>query len=137
MIRSFFGTVPLTLPEGEPEMMLAALILNLIILAPLVFALLSGAAGMDAAFGARTDARLILTCVYAAIGVVSTGLIALHLAQHAWAIPMTVALFSVQIVYKLGTVVLVGLQSPVVITNLIVVTVQAVALAVLFARSQP
>ena len=63
MIRSFFGTVPLTLPEGEPEMMLAALILNLIILAPLVFALLSGTAGMDAAFGARTDARLILTCV--------------------------------------------------------------------------
>ena len=50
---------------------------------------------------------------------------------------MTVALFSVQIVYKLGSVGLVGLQSPVAITNLIVVTVQAVALAVLFAQSQP
>ena len=137
MIRSFFGTVPLTLPEKEPEMMLAALILNLIILVPLVLALLTGTAGTDAAFGARTDARLILTCVYGAIGVVSAGLIALHLAQHAWAVPMTVALFSVQIVYKLGTVALIGLGSPVVMTNLLVVAVQSVALVVLFAQSQP
>ena len=88
-------------------------------------------------FRARTDARLILTCVYGAIGVGSAGLIALHLAQHAWAVPMTVALFSVQIVYKLGTVALVGLGSPVVMTNLLVVAVQSVALVVLFAQSQP
>ena len=89
------------------------------------------AAGLDAAFGPDTDARRILASVYAAIGIVSAGLIALHVAQHPRAVPMTVALFAVKIAYKLTTVATVGLGSPVVITNLVVVAALAAALAAL------
>ncbi|MEO1779288.1 MAG: hypothetical protein AAFU63_10900 [Pseudomonadota bacterium] len=112
-------------------MLMAALIFNLVVLVPVLVSLASGAAGLDAAFGPDTDARRILASVYAAIGIVSAGLIALHVAQHPWAVPMTVALFAVQITYKLMTLVTVGIGSPVVITNLVVVAVQAAALAAL------
>lgn len=44
-------------------MLVAALSLNIAILAPVVWALSSGSPGMDVAFGPKTDARLILTCV--------------------------------------------------------------------------
>ena len=90
---------------------------------------------MDAAFGTDTDARRILTSVYVAIALVSVGLIAMHVVQHAWAVPMTVALFAVQITYKLTTVGLVGLGSAVVTTNLVVIAVQVVALVALFLNS--
>jgi len=108
-------------------MLIAALALNIVILFPVVVGLLGS--GMDPAFGPDTDARRILTCVYAAIALVSLGLIALHVAGHSWAIPMTFALFAVQITYKLATVVAVGLASPVVMTNLLVVAVQVVVIA--------
>ena len=113
-------------------MLIAALLLNLVILVPLVTALVAGANGMDAAFGTDTDARRILTSIYAAIALVSAGLIAMHLAQHTWAAPMTVGLFAVQITYKLFTIGFVGLGSAVVTTNLVVVAAQVVALATVF-----
>ena len=43
------------------------------------------------------ESRLILISIYIAIAVVSAVLIAVHLMQMDWAIPMTVALFGVQI----------------------------------------
>ena len=110
-------------------MLIAAPGLNLVILVPLVAALLSGHSGLVPAFGPVTEARLILTSVYLAIGVVSAGLIALHLSGVRWAVPMTMGLFAVQITYKLATVPLVGLDSPVVKTNLLVVAVQVIAIA--------
>lgn len=116
-------------------MLIAALVLNLVILVPLVAALSTGMAGMDAAFGPVTDARRILACVYAAIGVVSAGLLVLHATGHVWAVPMTVALFAVQITYKLGTGFAVGIASPVVVANLGVVAVQVIALAALAKHS--
>lgn len=118
-------------------MLIAALVLNLVILIPLVAALLTGSAGMDASFGTVTDARRILTCIYAAIAVVSAGLIALHVIEHPRALPMTVALFAVQITYKLTTVPMVGLASPVVVTNLVVVAVQVGVLLALWRGSLP
>lgn len=116
-------------------MLIAALSLNLLILVPLLGSLFAERAGMEAAFGPLTDARLILTAVYLAIALVSAGLIAALLAGHPWAVPMTVALFAVQITYKLATVPLVGLHSPVVMTNLGIVAIQIAALAVLWARA--
>ncbi len=112
-------------------MLIAALVLNLLILVPLVSALLMERPGMIEVFGPVTDARLILTSVYLSIGVVSCVLIAAHLARADWAIPATLALFAVQITYKLSTVLLVGVASPVVVTNLAVVAVQCVAIATL------
>ncbi|APX12734.1 hypothetical protein [Tateyamaria omphalii] len=107
-------------------MLIAALCLNIAVLVPVVLALLTG--GADAAFGPDTEARRILTCVYISIAAVSLGLIALHLGKHAWAVPMTFALFAVQITYKLTTVLSVGVASPVVLTNLVVVAVQIVVI---------
>lgn len=103
-------------------MLIAALGLNIVILIPVISGLLSGA--MDSTFGPDTDARRILTCVYIAIALASAVLIALNLMDHPWAVPMSFALFGVQIVYKLATTVAVGLASPVVLTNLCVVAVQ-------------
>ncbi|MEL7099809.1 MAG: hypothetical protein AAGM84_13340 [Pseudomonadota bacterium] len=113
-------------------MLPAALGLNLLILLPLCFALLTRGAGMDQSFGPVTDARLILTCVYMAIAVASAGLLAAHWMGVSWAVPATLSLFAVQIIYKLLTAVLVGLSSPVVVTNLVVVAVQLAAIAALW-----
>lgn len=109
-------------------MLIAALILNVAILAPVIWSLGIGSPGMDAAFGADTHARRILTCVYGAIALASAALIALLSVAHPWAIPMTLALFGVQISYKLATVWLVGLGNPVVVTNVVVIVVQTLAI---------
>ncbi len=110
------------------RLIISALLLNVLVLAPVVSVLLLGATAAETGFGAVTDGRLILTSVYIAIGVVSLGLIAMHLRRMAWALPMSVALFSVQITYKLITVPMVGISNPVVITNLLIVVVQVAAL---------
>ncbi|MEX0308884.1 MAG: hypothetical protein AB3N17_01425 [Tateyamaria sp.] len=109
-------------------MLQVGLILNVLILGPVVWALVHS--GMEGPFGPATDARRILTCVYAAIGLVSVALFALHLSLHEWAVPMTLALFAVQITYKLLTVPVVGVSNPVVATNLLVVAVQITAVAI-------
>lgn len=111
-------------------MLVAALSLNIAILAPVVWALGSGSPGMDVALGPKTDARLILTCVYGAIAMASIALIALHSVAHPWAIPMTLALFGVQISHKLTTIWVVGVSNPVVMTNIVVIVVQIVAILV-------
>jgi hypothetical protein len=106
------------------------------VLTPVVTVLLLGLSPADQAFGPVTEGRQILTSIYIAIAVVSAGLIAMHLMSLPWAMPMSVALFAVQITYKLITVPMVGLSNPVVITNLVVVVVQAVALFVLWQAHQ-
>ena len=116
-------------------MLVGALVLNIVILAPLVWSLSARASGMDATFGAMTDARRILTCVYAAIGMVSAMLVGLHVVGHAWAVPMTFALFAVQITYKMATLFAVGITSPVVVTNLLVVAVQIGAILIYSIRA--
>ena len=112
----------------EPRLVIFALAFNIIVLLPVMTVLLLKLPPAEVAFGALTDGRLILTSIYMAIALVSAALIALHLMHMPWAIPMSVALFAVQITYKLITVPMVGLSNPVVITNLVVVAVQALAL---------
>lgn len=114
-------------------MLIAALALNILILTPVIAGLAFG--NMDGAFGPDTDARRILACVYVAIAVLSAALIVLHVGNAPWAVPMTLSLFAVQITYKVATVVAVGLSSPVILTNVVVVAVQCAAVAAwLFAR---
>ncbi len=110
-------------------MLAVALILNCLIVFPLTRAMLRGSAGMDEVFGPQTDARRILACIYGAIGMVS--LWALwqlwsYGLEAAWAVAWP--LFLVQIIYKLGTALAVGLHSPVVLTNLFVVLVLLVTI---------
>lgn len=109
-------------------MLVAALGLNLLILIPVITGLTNGT--MDSAFGPDTDARRILTCVYFGIALTSAALIALNVVKHPWAVPMTFALFGVQISYKLASAVVVGVTSPVILTNLFVVVVQVAVIIV-------
>lgn len=113
-----------------------ALAFNIIVLVPVVSVLMLGLSPADKGFGPVTDGRLILTSIYMAIAVVSAALIVLHLKRQSWAMPMSVALFAVQITYKLITVPMVGLSNPVVITNLVVVAVQIMALSILWQAHQ-
>ena len=118
------------LPNTIP--MILALALNIFILLPVLGMLMFNPSQADATFGPPTDGRLILTSVYMAIALISAILMVMHFKHMAWAVPMTVALFCVQITYKLITVPMVGLSSPVVITNLVVVVVQMIVLGLLW-----
>lgn len=113
-------------------LMIAALGLNVVILCPVIMGLLSSAPFNPEAFGPKTPALMILTSIYCSIAVVSIGLIGLHLLGSTWAVPMTVALFLVQIIYKSITVPLVGIGNVVVLTNVVVIVVQVIVLALLF-----
>lgn len=110
-------------------MLAIALTLNCLIVFPLSYALLTQSSGMDAPFGPDSDARRILACLYGTIGLISAyGLLQLGLGQRAVAVQIAFVLFPMQIIYKLATVPVVGLASPVVLTNLFVVVVLLVTL---------
>ena len=112
--------------------LVAALILNVVILVPVIARLLLGDSSEPTPLGPLTDGRLILISIYSSIAIVSAVLVFMHFKGMAWAIPMTVAMFAVQITYKLITVPLVGISNPVVIANVFVVIVQVAALTMLW-----
>ena len=109
-------------------MLVAALGLNILILVPVIRGMTRG--HLDPSFGPDTVARQILICVYIAIAATSAALIRVHVLALQWAMPMTLALFGVQIACKVATVFAVGIRSPVVATNCVVVLVQCTVIAV-------
>ena len=121
------------MPRVE-TLMVALLCANIVILAPVIAALATGFPFDPVALGPPTPALGVLNSIYAAIAVVSAGLVALHLRRHPWAVPMTVALFVVQITYKFITLFAVGLQNPVVMANLAVMLAQIAVLVMLGQR---
>jgi hypothetical protein len=114
------------------QVIIFSLAVNIFVLVPVVSVLLLNIPQAEIGFGPVTDSRLILSSIYMAIAIVSAGLIVMHLKRLSWAMPMSVGLFAVQITYKLITIPMVGLSNPVVITNLIVVAVQVLALSALW-----
>jgi len=118
------------------RLMIGALALNVAILAPVVMGVITGLPFDPAALGQRTDGLMVLTSIYASIAIVSAMLIAVHLRGSEWAVPMTLAMFAVQIVYKLITVPLVGIANPVVMANVLVIFVQAIVLMVFIAEKR-
>lgn len=108
---------------------------NVLILTAVCTTLLRGDIGMDDAFGSDSPSRRILTCVYVAIllaslyALVRAGFGAPHIA-----VQIALVLFPLQIAYKLMTAFAVGLDNPVVLTNLAVVALHSVTL-VAFLRS--
>jgi hypothetical protein len=91
----------------------ASLALNIAVLVPVCYGLVSGASGSVAAFGASTPARSILLSVYLAILLCSIGLVIKPIPA------MVAALLLVQIVYKVTTPFTVGsFTHPVVMSNL-------------------
>ena len=113
-------------------MLTLSLVLNAVIVFPVSIALFQDRPGMEAAFGAQSDARSILASVYLAIGLVSAAAIAGLAAGWGEIIrPMAIGLLTMQIVYKIITVWSVGLASPVVQTNLLVVLVHTLTVVML------
>ena len=93
-----------------------SLVANCVIVFPLSYLLLvHKPKRMERVYGPDTDARRILASLYLAIGVVSVR--ALMESDEPTAMAMAAPLLGLQIVYKMLTVVTVGLTSPVVITN--------------------
>ena len=115
-------------------MLVISLLLNSVIVFPVSVGMLTGQAGMESVFGAPSPARHILASVYLAIGLLSLIFLAgITLGYGSVVIPMAAGLLILQVIYKLITVGTVGIGSPVVLTNLLVVAVHLVTL-VQFAR---
>lgn len=113
-------------------MLTISLLVNVIIVFPISYGMLSRQPGMDDVFGPTSAARRILASVYLAIGLVSiVGLAGLALGQSQYVVPMAAGLLVMQVTYKLITVATVGLASAVVLTNIAVIVIHTVTLAVL------
>ena len=113
---------------------------NVVVLLLVLRGLAAGDAAMDGAYGPDTPARRILACLYLAIllaslaALVSAAFAKLEgeaFAAFAWA---SVALFAVQVVYKVATAAAVGLANPVVVANLAIAALHAVTAGALVAR---
>ena len=109
-------------------MIFVSLALNLLVLAPVCASLLLNAPWTQSAYGGSTPARGILLSIYLAILIVSAGLIAgLLISPSPRFISMAIALFVVQIIYKVTTPMTVGsMRNPVVLSNLAIALVHAV-----------
>lgn len=102
-----------------------SLALNVLVLIPVLWGLFGGSAGSDAAFGPDQPARRILIAVYLTIALLSAGLL---VAPSAWRESMVPGLLTVQVVYKLLTLPLLGVGHPVALANLGIAAVHAVTL---------
>lgn len=108
------------------KMMQISLITNVIVLIPVCLSLLLDAPWTPNGWGEFSPARGILLSIYAAILLVSLGLL-------WWPDPAAVAaLLLVQVIYKITTPFTVGsLENPVVISNLVVATVHLLTLSLI------
>ena len=102
---------------------------NVLILIAVCTALWRGDTGMDDAFGPDSPARRILACVYFAILLTSLyALIRAGFGASHIALQIALVLFPLQIIYKLATAFAVGIDNPVVVTNLAVVALHTATL---------
>ena len=84
-------------------MFIAALILNIVVLLPVLIWIGQDTASAERAYGRDTQARRILTCIYIAIAMASAGLLGAHMLGNPDAHSWTQALLGVQVFYKLLT----------------------------------
>lgn len=109
-----------------------SLAINILVLVPVCAGLLGNMSWTQSAYGAPSAARGILLSIYLAILVVSI-LLALLLAispSSQWT-DMAIALFAVQVAYKVTTPFTVGtLRNPVVISNVLIAAVHAATISV-------
>lgn len=110
----------------------ASLALNVLVLLPVCYGLLTKAGWTLSAYGPDTAARAILLSVYLAILLCSVGLMAKPIPM------MVAALLMVQIVYKVITPFAVGsFSNPVVISNLAIAAFHSITLWSIWRGSAP
>lgn len=113
-------------------MLYLSLIVNILVLAPLVWALSLNSGGMAEAFGPDTPARRILASVYLTILMMSLALLAaLGFSKHDIT-PYAVTLLVLQVLYKVTTAFALGLGHPVVSANLAISAVHVATLVVVY-----
>ena len=115
-------------------MLFVSLLLNVVVLIPICAGLLRDAPWAVAVYGVRSPARGILLSVYLSILIVSAGLMLAEIIQPAALTKaMSLALFVMQIVYKMTTPMTVGtLRNPVVVSNLLIAGVHLVTSVLLW-----
>jgi len=117
-------------------MLTLSYLVNILILGPLLISIAQRPERMDPFLGPATDGRRILVCLYMSLAIASVfGLIQLASGYSEAALSLGVSLFSLQILYKLMTVPAVGLQNPVVRTNLVVAIIHIATLLTLWITS--
>ncbi len=116
-------------------MLIVSLLLNIVVLVPVVGSLAARAPWIARVWGERTPALDILLAIYVAILTGSNALLAVvaTVGPSVAVEAASIALFAVQIVYKVLTAVLVqdALRNPVVISNLGIAVVHAVTVTTL------
>ena len=113
-------------------LIVASLGLNIAVLVPVCFGLLTRAAWTASAYGPESPARGILLSVYLAILLGSAGLLLKPVPA------MVGALLAVQIAYKLTTPFTVGtLGNPVVVSNLLIAAFHSLTLWTIWKATTP
>ena len=111
-------------------MMVVSLVVNVAVLGPVLWGLLGGSPGSEAAFGPDALARRTLVCVSLAIVAPSAVLLGCPAGRAA----PGPGLLAVQVRYRLATVAALGMTHPVAATNLAIAALHGATLAV-WARS--
>jgi hypothetical protein len=112
-------------------MITLSLLLNIFVLIPVCYGLITDAAWARESYGESSAARGILLSVYIAIELVSLGLLILG------DVKFVAALILVQIIYKLTTPFTVGtFQNPVVVSNLLIAAFHTPTLLLIWKRRQ-
>lgn len=113
------------------RMVVLSLLINVAVLVPVCFGLLTNASWTTSAYGEATPARAILLSIYLAIGLVS---VLLLVRREPKAVA---ALLLVQVLYKFTTPLTVGtIANPVVISNLVIAGFHTATLICLW-RARP
>lgn len=113
-------------------MITLSLLLNIVVLVPVCYGLITDAAWAQESYGQSSAARGILLSVYVAILLVSLGLL------FRGDLKFVAALILVQIIYKVTTPLTVGtFHNPVVISNLLIAAFHAVTLFLIYAQESP
>lgn len=108
---------------------------NVVVLCAVCAALLRNDPAMEAAFGPASPARGILTCVYLAILITSLyALVRAGFGAPHVALSIALVLFPLQILYKTATAFVVGIDNPVVVTNLAIAALHAVTLTLIWLK---
>lgn len=105
-------------------LVVVSLAVNIVVLVPITFGLLADAEWARHVYGPRQPGRQILLAVYSAILIVSAGLLVRGDTHGA------LALFAVQVVYKVLSLLTVGnARNPVVVSNLAIAALHTVTIA--------
>ena len=110
-------------------MLYVSLGLNAAVLVPVLAWIARDSASATGAYGPDTQARRILAAMYGTILLMSVALIALLATGFEDAAAWTTALLTVQVLYKMATVPIVGLSNPVVASNAAIAAVHAATIA--------